>query len=249
MGRNTKVLGLALCAVLVVAAVCAQGAWANVSHTFQCGDASCFVTSEAHPQAKEQKLSIGEAVVQCQELHLTGTTAEETTDEFELIPQFTNCSFAGLETTVTNVGTTKPGETSGGCKFRLDSDTSVNSSTAGTEDGTLLVECQTGKSITIELFISTNHEEGKSICTVHIEPQGGLHGVSYTNVQTTAKPREVTAHAKVHGVRFTSNGEFCALAGIPVEGNAIYSGTWTIRDYEDNNGVKGAQVNSELTTP
>lgn len=72
MLRNTKAACLALCAALAITAVSAQGASAAVEHTFKCGSASCFTTAEGHPQARVQRLAIGETVVECSELHLTG---------------------------------------------------------------------------------------------------------------------------------------------------------------------------------
>jgi hypothetical protein len=263
MSRNLKALGLALAAMFALSAVAAQGAFAE--EFFHAHTEHVIITGEQHPQFPIQKTIINnnagekKGEVQCKILHLTGDevgvetpgTGTWTSTTATVHPVYEECELISPFKAAATVNTGK-------CHYRFTSNTEETTKTPEVQKhARARVTCPKGENITISTpstgcVITVNNEEN---------PVGSgefgqtpTHGVVYTNVNTTKETskKELTAHATVKNIKYTSNFT-CQLAGIPASGEkAEYEGTATVKAYEyvsgtteSNNYVKGAQVGIE----
>jgi hypothetical protein len=263
MSRNLKALGLALAAMFALSAVAAQGAFAE--EFFHTHAKHVIITGHQHPQFPEQTTIInnnaGEAKgkVICKKLTLEGDeegvetpgTGTFTSTTATVRPTYEECEVVSPFKAAATVNTGK-------CHYRFTSNTEVTTKTPEEQKhARARVTCPKGENIKIETpstgcVITVNNEEN---------PVGSgefgqtpTHGVVYTNVNTTTETnkKEITAHATVKNIKFTSNFT-CQLAGIPASGEkAEYTGTATVQAFkwvsgttEGNNYVEGEQVGIE----
>lgn len=246
MTHRTNAVGAALVVALALGALAAQGASANQEHTFEVAEAPATITAEADPDEPTHAFNFGPVAFSCEELHGTGTAAEQFLDETTLVTQYGACNAFDFPLTTTNVGDTGEDDT-GACAFVFDSDTTGNPATAGKEDAPVDIECEEGKSITFDVFFDEAHSE--EFCKVHIGPQQGLHGVRYLNKETEGKPTEITIETTIHDVHYAWDGPWCFLIFGSNEG-ASTDGTWegktTLRAFE--HGTSN-QVDASVTSP
>jgi hypothetical protein len=240
MTRNLKMLGLACCAVLALAAFGAQTASANVLHHFKVGAAKADITATGDPTAAVQKFfgKPGAAAIECQQVHLEGTQGEETVTTLELTPSYTECSGAGFPTTVTDEG----------CKFVFHAETTEDPVTK-VENAATDLNCGGGKG-KIDLKIPAIG------CTITYSDRSGanvvnqgLHGIHYVNTQTSGEAETVTAEAHVSNIHYESTG--CGLAGIAngTHTTGELKGNVTTKAYKSGTEhIAANQINSTIIT-
>lgn len=190
MTRNLKGLGLALVAVLAIAAVGAQTASAAVSHTFFATSAPLQLTGE---QTGENAFKTGKVEIKCSTATPVGTINETTADEISLSFTLGGCKLGALNVEFINEG----------CQLAVDSDTTENPAT-GKEDAAGKLVCEAGKLLKLS----------GGGCVTDVGSQGPLHGTKFTNVGSAPR-EEVTVESHVVGVVFTATGLNCSLIGIP----------------------------------
>jgi len=212
MIRKLNALGVALVAVVAMSAMAASAAQATNAH-FKMNASDTF-TVEDHPQGGEQAFETDVGRIECSEFHAVGqlvptnagesstTAADATLTEIE----YNDCSVGGLEAEfdfnschyTTHAGvTTAPGVSTGS--------TDITSTPGG---------------CAIELIAVGG------LCTLRINPQNGLESITYTNVQTTGKPEEVTIHKDIDYIDYEWEGPLC---GEGSDSNGVYEGTLTAR--------------------
>lgn len=228
MTRNLRLLALMLIAMLALGGMAAQGALANVEHSF---------TSEVEPTeltgsggVHEWGLEEGEALLKCGKVALTGFLATISADEINLTPEFSECKFSS------KVGTYSVTAKNNGCKTAFDSDTSPNPDTGKKEDGTVSLNCGHSGNLSFEFI-----REGKKVEILFLDthPAGvpvnqELHGAKYFLGGPEVGPSDLIIQAHVTRFKFLCIGN-CA----PVElregtndgGTTI--GTYTVKGYSD----------------
>ncbi|HYJ21926.1 MAG TPA: hypothetical protein VEW07_07885 [Solirubrobacterales bacterium] len=162
MNSKTKVLGLALIAVLALSAFSATASQGAV------------VTAGAYPAtltAKDVKTVHGELArlttgngaryLECSTATLAATISEAKT-EVEITPTYSECFSNGLTTVPATI-------TVNGCTFKLHATT--------TASGQATVVCPAGKQIEVHVYENAvKHEENKPLCTYDIAAQGPITG-------------------------------------------------------------------------
>jgi hypothetical protein len=240
MTRNLKMLGLACCAVLALAAFGAQTASANVLHHFKVGAAKADITATGHPTEPAQKFFAkpGGAAIECKQVHLEGTQVAETTTTLELTPTYTECSAAGFPLTVTDEG----------CKFVFHAETTLDPVT-GVENAPTDLNCEGGKGKidwkipAIGCTITYSDRSGAN--TVN----QGLHGIHYVNTQTSGEAETVTAEWHDSNIHYESTG--CGLAGISngTHATGTLLGKVTIKAYKSGTEhIVANQINDTIIT-
>jgi hypothetical protein len=263
MNRQLKALGVALAACFALSAVVAQGAFAE--ELFHAHAQHVVITGEQHPQFPTQTLILnnnagekkGEAV--CKKLRLYGDdlgvetpgTGTFTSTAVTLHPVYEECEVVTPFKASATLNTGK-------CHYRFTPNTEVTTKEpVEQKHARVRITCPKGE----PLAISTP----STGCVITISnpenPVGSgefgqtpTHGVVHTNVNTTAETnkKEITGHATVKNIQFTSNFT-CQLAGIPASGEkAEFNGTVTLRAFEyksgtteGNNYIEGQQVGIE----
>jgi hypothetical protein len=243
MNRQLKALGLALAAYVALSAVAVQGALAE--EFFHAHAKKVVITGEQHPQFPNQTLVInnnagekkGESV--CKKVRFSGDdegvetpgTGTFTSTAVTLRPIYEECEIAAPFKAAATVNTGK-------CHYRFTSNTEETTKIPEVQKhARVRITCPKGENIKIETpstgcVITINNEEN---------PVGSgefgqtpTHGVVHTNVNTTAETnkKEITGHATVKNLKFTSNFT-CQLAGIPASGEkAEFNGTVTVRAFK-----------------
>jgi hypothetical protein len=262
MNRKLKALGVALAAI-ALSAVAAQGALAE--EFFHSHSKHEIITGEQHPQFPNQTTKIrnnaGElkGEVQCKKIRFYGDeegvetpgTGTFTTTTATVHPVYEECSVITPFAAAATVNTGK-------CHYRFTSNTEETTKTPEVQKhARVRVTCPKGENIKIETpstgCVMTINNEENPVGSGEFG-QTPTHGTVYTNVNTTAETnkKEITGHATVKNIKFTSNFT-CQLAGIPASGEkAEFEGTVTIRGFryisgttESNNYTEGEQVGIE----
>jgi len=198
--------------VLAMSAIVASAAHATNAH-FKT-NASDTITVEDHPQGGEQVFETLVGRIECSEFHAVGqaqpTTGGETSttaaDATLTEVEYNDCNIGGLEAEVSF----------GQCHYTLHAGVTVSS---GVSTGSADVTSTPGGCV-IEIVAVGG------LCTVKVNPQNGLESITYTNVQTTGKPEEITGHAVVNTIDYEWEGPLCG-EGADDEGE--YVGTFTAR--------------------
>lgn len=211
MTRKLKVLGIAFVAVFAMSAIASAAASAaDFSSTSGTGSTILEGTQTTSNVFKvTQPAGTTVAEVHCTTAKFTGTVTGNTVEQVTAHPTYSGCEASPFgSATVTTTG----------CNYILHA--------AGTVD----VECESGKNITI----------AAPGCTITVGAQTGLASVSYTN---SGSPSTVNVKTNVSGIHYTSSGSFCSFFGVPSSGSlADYTGSVNVKGYADEGGVKGAQV-------
>lgn len=155
MNGKLKMLGIAFAAMLLVSAVAAQAASADV---FRSADPdSTVVTAHQETGEDDQDFVIpGKAEVTCENANFAGTVEGEEAATVTVHPKYSGCTAVSNATIDTN-----------GCNYILGTETDGNG------DAGVQVECETGHSIKIT--------DGTG-CTITVGAQTPEGGVSYTNI-------------------------------------------------------------------
>ena len=158
---------------------------------------------------EDEVVKIGTTTVQCETATLEGTVSQATHEtqltasELEVTPTYQGCQ---------GFGGIKVSVQAHGCKFTI-----VGTAELTAEGG--VTGCTPGKSLTIK----------SQVCTLTIgnQEQDFPH-ITLTNDSEQAKEKHhLQAHMTVSGFKYTRDGFFCP------QGEASYSGTTTIKAYED----------------
>ncbi len=187
-----RTLGVAFVAVFAMSAMAASAAHAEETH-FTAGDGTgtAKVTIEADPTAPSQTFSTPFGTLACEEFHATGMGAATTT---EITLQGVECGECELKGT--GIEAFVEFHT---CDYTIHGSGEVNIGPAG---------C----GVTIEALT----------CKITV-PGGQSFGagtLEYTNVTTSGKPMEITAHANAAGIHGT------ATAACPGGGGTFTTGTY-----------------------
>jgi hypothetical protein len=224
-----KTLSLTLIVVFAFGAVTASTA--SATDKFTAEQSPAIVTGHGESNVGFKITASSEVAFVCTTAISTGTVTNGATEVTVHEEQFGK----------TNITPHSPGEACesafgnvivdmNGCGYTLTGNT--DGSDGGT-DATVWIECPTGKEIVL-----TN-----SLCNIKIPVQTPTSGgVTYTN-EGSGSTRDVKVSETITGITYTSEGSFCALGGVPSEGNnADYNGTATVKGYQDNSGTEGAQT-------
>jgi len=214
MTRKPNALGVALVAVVAMSAIAASAAQATSAH-FKMNASDTF-TVEDHPQAGGQVFETDVGQIECEEFHATGqlqpTSGGETSttaaDATLTDVSYGNCNVGGLEAEVKFAP----------CHYTLHAGSTI---AAGASTGSVDLTQTGGTTCGVEISITIG-----GLCTIRINPQNGLESITYTNVQTTGKPEEVTLHTFILNIEYEWEGPLCG-AGADV--NGYYEGTLTAR--------------------
>jgi hypothetical protein len=163
MVRKFKFLGLALVAVFAMSAVGASAASATVE--FRAEKAPITLTGNQEGESNAFDVQFGE--VKCKVAKYTGTTTTTTDTVVKVVPNYENCTFAGVVTTIDM----------NGCFYNL----KINNS-GPPFTGTADVVCEAGKTIVVT---------GGTKCNVDVPAQTGLGPITFTNIGA-GTTREVT---------------------------------------------------------
>ncbi|HEX3239566.1 MAG TPA: hypothetical protein VHR18_05465 [Solirubrobacterales bacterium] len=233
MTRILKCLGLAIC-MAAIAAVVTPAAQAQTG----------AVTTPLYPSiltAQQQggvTFDIGEApnwAVTCSSnLEATLTAA---TDPVTFTPTYANCSADPGLTPVTvtlngcdyTIGVSKPGTTG-------------QPVTTGALQAS--IDCPVGQQIEIHVYQDAfSHALNISTCTYDIAPQGPVPAGTYHNTSVGIPDVDLTVNARFTA-RSTIGAGFLPCGGDPITQHlpVTLTGTYTVRAFDDLNGVEGPQI-------
>jgi hypothetical protein len=207
--RNLKALGTALMAVVALGAVFASASQA-ASLTAPPYPASLTAEQES---GQVNKFVAGGLTVECKKATFTGTITAATSTP-SATPTYEECE--------TSLGTKAPIDTNG-CSYQFH----VTAGSGDTFTGTVDVVCPPEKDITVTA----------GLCTIHIKPQTGLNGITYTNITSAeANKDDVTIDVVSNNIHAVITNVF----GCPTEGpfpktvtNAEYVSKVTVRGFND----------------
>lgn len=226
MTRRLKALGITLVALLATSAAAASAAQAEAEFFYSHSERT-VLTGESLGLQKFD-LSGGEEglTVECAGVTLGGTQSGEeqgatfTTESVRLHPDYYGiegapCRFEGIS------GTALPIMTDG-CHYEITATTEPSGSSPVHLDcgeGALEITFAVGASNCITSFATQTSSEG---------------GASFENDKSGSTSEWDTTVAFAAGFEYTSNeASACAVAGIPNEGLAIFTGEATIQGFED----------------
>jgi hypothetical protein len=248
MIRNLKALGLALGAVLALGALMASSA--SAVDTLTTPVTPTIVTATGDNNRFE--ITSPKTAVECTTTTLAGTVKSGTSvNTFEATYTGKVNVTPHPDHECTGVGpVTRATIDMNGCDYDITGNTTgkdvTDSSGGKTPDATIWITCPKDKHIGITTNVG---------CTLTIPEQTPTEGgVTYTN-ETVGGKKQVTVHATVTGITYTTDGFACALGGLPSEGNnSDYTGTVVAKAFE-HKGVatkhpftEGAQVDLESST-
>ena len=187
MIRNLKVLGLALVAVFALSAMAASAASAD---DFTAESYPVTLTGTHDPETPADKFTTTGGSVECPNATYHATASGATT-ALTVTPEFNSpndtCKAFGLLPTIIDMN---------GCTFTFN----VN---AGTTTGTVDIHECTNPATGIAVTVNDNTAGTMTTkCTVHVEEQTGINGVTYKNVGAGAT-REVTIEINSNNVKYT----------------------------------------------
>jgi hypothetical protein len=222
MTRNLKALGLALVAMFTLG-IMASSASATDLLTVPKAPVSLKVTGGT----SELKITGTPSVLKCHHfkavVEATSTaTKEATAKEITYTGKKEDTENHECESSFGNITVDM-----NGCDYDLTGETTGKDELK--EDATVSITCPVHEGKRTEITITT-----KAGCTIHIHEQTSTEGgVTYTNGTGANGKPDVTVHATVTGITFTTTGAFCSLGKLPAEGNtADYTGTVTVEGPE-----------------
>jgi hypothetical protein len=217
MTRKIKALGLGLVAMLAFGAISAS---ASAQDLLTVPNAPVTVTaSGGGPGNGIFKVTTGiEPEVHCEHNTFDGTVTGPAVEEVTV-----SASYEGSEENPTGEPCDSSiGESTvrmNGCDYVLTGETT--GSDGGNTDATVSIVCPGSEQIEIET---------PGTCTIHIHAQTSTSGgVTYTNGTGSNGEPDVTVHATVTGITYSTTGPLCFIGGLPTEGNqADYNETITV---------------------
>jgi hypothetical protein len=211
--KAATLVAAALCTIGAVGASGAQGA-----PEFHAEQVPAFI----HGESSNHEFKVDTGVAKCTAFSeyatVTGTVTSNTTTTATVTPSYAACHCYGVKCSV-DVN---------GCTYIIHL-TSGGASPYGT---TVDVACPAGKVIELTAV--------GIACTVTIGPQSGLEGMQLTNQGGPGTTRDVLATIEVGGIAYAEHGLECAGDTGPTT-NGTYKGTVTVKGFQDNSGVQGAQ--------
>jgi hypothetical protein len=235
MTRILKALGLAAC-VAALAAVVAPAAQAETGALTTPGFPS-FVTGE---QQGGVSFDIGEMpnrTVFCESK--LDATLFGPTDPVTFIPTYANCGSQPGNSPVT--------VTMNGCDYTVGfSRPGTTEQPATTGKMRAWINCPAGQQIQIHVYLDpAMHAANVSTCTYDIGPQGPVPAGIYHNTAGAGMIPDVDATINARfTARSTIGAGFLPCGGDPVTQHLpiTLTGNYTMRGYNDVNGVEGAQI-------
>jgi hypothetical protein len=223
MTRNLKALGLALAAVFAMSALGASSAAAEpeftgIETTTPGGE---HVSTHVHTTidgsqhgAEPDVFTLGSVSIRCNEAKYTGTSADGSDPTLTVTPTYSECKAAF--TFVTHVEMN-------GCDYLFHAGTQV---TAGMHyTGTVDIVCPENQSITLRVTTLA----GATKCLIHIRPQTGLTGITYT-VKTNASPpdaeTDVTVDVEIPQITTETTGTSTNCGGLNEGHHGANDGNW-----------------------
>ena len=235
MTRNLKALALAFGALLVLCASLAPAAQAETG-ALTASKYPTLLTAQRLKAGPVFTVPPGNRAVSCNTDALDGTI-EKATDPVTFTPTYAGCFSNGLPATITM----------NGCDYTLAF--TVPGSTgdpAGTGKLTLQVDCPTGKQIEIHIYENeVKHSENKPLCTYDIGPQFFVAAGTYHNRPGPPKDVELTLDANLAAKSTLGTKLLCGAAAEAAFAMSL-KGEYTLRGYEDNLGVEGAQLDLDV---
>jgi len=225
MSRNLKALGLALIAVMAVAAMSATAAQAKNFITADAYPAQLTGIDEALTHGSLGRFTIagGARSVECTGNILDATiTGPSTTTTVE--PTYSGCFSNGL----TAVGVTV---TMNSCDYTIE--------LTGLTTAVAYVDC-TKAGDAIEIHIYENESHAKTLCTFTITAQGPITGIEkITNENVGTETEDVTATVNLKEIKVHNDVGSKALCGIAAatSGTATLGGNYTITGEKDKSLV------------
>jgi hypothetical protein len=231
MIRKTKILWLALVAVLALGALATTGVWAEEelpkrfetpehAPTIETGEkGTVTLTAEKETEGK----------VECTS-HYEAEMAAIWVTEFTVTPTYSTCSAFGFAKADTNFE---------GCHYEFTLEPGIDKSTGGGEThtkGPFHIICPEGKEIHI-----TTTMFGFPFCTVTVPPQTPTTPTVDTKNLGAGKTRTVRFTWTVKGVTYVvqNGGGACGVVG---KHTGALDGAIEVLAYEDVGGKKGAQT-------
>lgn len=235
MTRILKALGLTLAAMAAMSAMTASAAHAETG-ALTASQYPAIITGEQEPGTVA--FSIAGRSIECGTSRPAGGTITGPVDPLTLVPTFENC--------VANPGATPVTVTTNGCDFQLGvskpGTTGISSPTTGTLQAWLI--CPAGKWLEIHVYENASkHAANISTCTYDLGTQGPVPGGIYHNTTPLGAPPDVllTIDATFQAVNTIGPAVICG--GEPGQLiPATFAGNYTLRGYQDLNGVEGAQI-------
>lgn len=231
MKRILKVLGLAVCSAAALAAVMAPAAQAQTG----------AVTTPIYPSilTAEQLGGVTFDIGDLQTPLTCQTKLDATlfgpTDPVTFTPTYANCTVdPSTPVTITmngcdyTIGVSKPGTTG-------------QPITTGTMRA--WIDCPVGQQIEIHVYQDAfAHAGNVSTCTYDIGPQGPVPAGIYHNTSVGIQDVDMTINARFTATSTIPDPLFChgdpATQHLPI----TMTGNYTLRAYDDFNGVEGAQI-------
>lgn len=210
---NLKTLGIAFVAMLAMSVVGASAAHATAAH-FRAGEGTgeTEITLEQDPAAPSQIIKTHAGNIACQKFHaIYKGPATAKTATLENI-EYKECELGGLVETW-NFGT---------CDYTIGEGETFEAMGRGP-----LTLGPAGCQVTNKTLKCTMTIKGE---------QTFANSVTYTNVQTTGKPEEITGHISLNNLEYTTSASCPGGAGS--FNNGVYEGTFTARAFQG-----GSQVN------
>ena len=213
MIRNLRALGIAFVAVFAMSAVAASAAHATAAH-IRAGEGvgNAEIVVEQDPTVPTQTFKTHAGNVTCAKFSAVyNGVATAKTATLEKVA-YTECELGGLAATV-NFGT---------CDYTLGEGETFEAMGRGP-----VTLGPAGCEVTIKTLK----------CTVTVKgAQTFANAITYTNVQTTGKPEEITGHASTNTIEYTTSAT-CPGGAITLN-TGVYEGTFTARAFQG-----GGQVN------
>ncbi len=231
MTRNLKALGISLVAMLALSS--AVVSTASALDTFTVPKAGTILTGTGGPHILQMTGTSYKS--ECSHVKIKATakaapSSQITTEKIE----YTGKTPIPAETENTKCESSFGDVTfdPNGCGYVLTGDTAAKDK--DTTDARVSIECPIGNAFTITTAPAV-------ACTIHVPAQTPTEGgVTYTNGTNAKGQADVTVHATITGLTYSTTGLGCAFAGLPAEGNTLdTNATYTIEALEG-----GIQVTS-----
>lgn len=227
MIRNLKAIGIAVVAVFAMSALVASAAHATEARV-KCGNditKQCTIKVTHDPTAPNGVFKTKAGNVECEKFSANSgpvTDGEKLSSLTLTELKYEECELGGLVAVVS---------VPSGCHYTLNSGNTIETGATG--------------SVTVAQTVGTVCEIKitAGACTVTVKPQGPLNSVTYTNAKT-ATLEEITAHANVEKIKYTTSAGCPGGAGEAEDGK--YEETITAKGFLKEGSVETTQTNLTL---
>lgn len=204
---------LGLAALSVLAVTAVSASAAQAAPLGHVAEAPAIITGE---QLEQHVFTTHAGTVKCSTADFNGTVGTTTFSTLTLNAKYETCQAFGFLNATVNMN---------GCDYLFHIVEGSSPATA-----TVDVVCPTGKEI----------EVSSSGCKAFIPGQTGLIHVILSNTEVGGI-KDIDANITISGISYKLTGFFCP-GGAGSFNEGTYTGTATLRAYEDNGGVEGAQI-------